>query len=107
MNDQTSERANRLMGLTLVYGFLLAAFYVLAAFKAGTIMGYLSASDWYAVAGAGVAAIFLHVAFAMSLFSTLRVRAERQRAEKGAVAMKKRTAQRARPRAYINPWHNV
>lgn len=107
MIDQKREQANRLTAKTLVYGLVLAVCYLVAAFKASAFMTYFAASGWYAVAGIGAVAVVLHVAFAMSLFSTLRARAELQRAEKTAVAMKKRTAQRARPRAYINPWHNV
>ena len=107
MTAKRTEEANRQIGKTLVYGILLAAFYLLAAFNAGTLISYFTMGTWYAALGIGVAAVFLHVAFAASLFSTLKIRTELRRAEQLAAAAKKRSAQRARPRAYINPWHNI
>jgi len=107
MTVKRTEEANRQIGKTLVYGILLAAFYLLAAFNAGTFIGYFTMGNWYAALSIGGVAIFLHAAFAVNLVSALRIRTELHQAEQRAAAAKKRSAQRARPRAYINPWHNI
>lgn len=107
MSGERRGKTNRMMTKTLLYGFLLAAFYLFAFLNAGAVMRFFSAPSWYAALGFGAIAVFLHAAFAVSLVSSLRARTELRRAEERSAAMKKRTAQRARPRAYINPWHNI
>jgi len=107
MTERIINKVNRTTGKTLAYGIILAACYVYAAFNAAALKSALTSASWYATVGVAAAAVALHGAFAMSLYSTIRARAELHRAEKNAVTAKKRTVQRARARAYINPWHNI
>lgn len=107
MTEKIINKVNRMTGKVLAYGIILAACYVYAAFNGGALMSALMSAKWYAGLSVAAVAVALHVAFAMSLYSTLRARAELQRAEKNAVTARKRSAQRARARAYINPWHNI
>lgn len=107
MPQNNTSKANRMMAKTLASGILLAVAYICAAFNAGSLSAIVAGARWYTALGMATVALSLHAVFALSLYSTLRARAELQRSEEEAMAARKRSAQRARARAFINPWHNM
>lgn len=99
------------MSKTIIYGLLAASLDAAVCFNATAVAGYFTVSEWYLAVVLVIIAVALHLAFFKSLRTALRMRAiirAPQHSSKRRAELQNRHSQRkARPRAYINPWHNV